>query len=246
MKRLYFILFLSVSISGAAQENILSYEELMRKDTSLQGEITNHFYLSVNEFYYSHFRFPTEIDELFDYMFHNLSIYAYGQSFPTNIQHILSINKSSFSLLQIADSLSIRYDNKVFGTFQRPYDCDGCCTLHYADFVRNGFIQYDCLTEKIEEKFYHKIWHVFNKCTKHNNGTRLFYHTESEDSVLIYSGMVYSFQDNTLTVHDICRFSFSQNFSLRYYALLKKKVFRFCKKYDYDEIRFTTPFVNEK
>ena len=40
MKRLCFILFLSVSISGAAQENVLSYEELMRKDTALQGEIT--------------------------------------------------------------------------------------------------------------------------------------------------------------------------------------------------------------
>lgn len=239
--QLLLIIFL-INYSFSQENRILSYKEMVKMDSVFNNEIQNHLYLASYEFYYAYFQFPSNIDTFFSFAFKSLSIYTKQHPFPKNIRQLLTDNKFSFSLNYNRDTLVVLYEDMVFLSFVKPFSCAEFNEIgSYAGFIKNGTICNGNYASKLENLFCHKIWKLYHHSVSDLSGK----HIISDGSpALIHIGMTYDFFQDSLIVHNIC--SLTAELYQPYYTSLKKLSIHFCRKYGYDGLFFSAPFVTEK
>lgn len=239
--QLLLIIFL-INYSFSQENKILSYKEMVKMDSVFNNEIQNHLYLASYEYYYAYFQFPSNIDTFFSFAFKSLSIYTKRHPFPGDIQQLLTNNKSFFSLNQSRDTLVVLYKDSVLLSFVKPFSCaEFNETGSYAGFIKNGTVCNGNYAGKLEKRFCHKIWKLYHYFVSNLSGQ----HIISDGSpALIHIGMTYDFFQDTLIVHKIC--PINAELYQPYYSSLKVLSIHFCRKYGYDGLFLSAPFVTEK
>ena len=241
----FFQLFLIVFLFNYcfSQENrMLSYKEITDADSVFNYEIQNHLYLASYEYYYTYFQFPSNIDTFFSFAFKSLSIYTKRHPFPNDIQQLLTNNKSYFSLNQSRDTLAVLYKDTVLLSFVKPFSCAEFNEIgSYAGFIKNNIVCNGSYACKLENHFCHKLWKLYHHSVSNLSGQHIL---SDEKSSLIHIGMTYDFFQDTLIVYNIC--PITEELYQPYYSSLKVLSRFFCRKYGYDGLFFSVPFVTEK
>lgn len=240
MRRMFFILLiLNLFYVCPSQNTTVSFKELLEIDSAFNFEITNYMYLSSNEYYYSHFCFPSSIDTLFRYMFESLSLNSKQHPFPNNIKTLLTANQPSFNVHITQSELLVLYGDSVFFSFDVPFSCDEFNGIGpYAGFIQNNAICNDNRASKLEFLFNHLVWKQYAHSVNKTHGQ----HIVGEDNLSLgYIGLTYNMLTDSLFVHNIC--SYKQELHQPYYISLQKLSHRFCRKHKYDGLFFLAPFV---
>ena len=240
-KRTILLLLMLIFFCDCQSQNIgISYNE-RGADSTLYFEIENYMYLSSYEYYFSHFCFPSTIDTLFYFMLESLSLHSKQHPFPDNIKKLLTSNKGSFNVQANRNKLMVFYNDTLFFSTDKPFMCGEFCeTGPYAGFTRNGVACHDRRAYKIEKLFNHFVWKryarfVDNSCCQHI--------VDEDNLTLGYIGLTYNSQQDSLFIHNIC--SYKMELYKPYYSSLQKLSRRFCRKYNYDGLCYSAPFVFE-
>lgn len=233
------LLLLLLTYNCFSQQKKLCFGELSEKDASLNFEITNCLYQSSYEYWYSHFKYPSTIDNLFDFMFKNILDFKTTKTFSQDVKDVLVVNRSLFTLYSTQNELVILYADSVFCSFSIACSCGEFSeTGSFVGFVKDNVIQKDNKANKLDKLFKHKLWNIYRQSINKLSGRHI---VEKNGLSLVHVGMTYDYQKDTLVVHNIC--PYYADLHKKYYTSLKLLSSRFCHKNNYDYLFFSTPFV---
>jgi len=233
------LLLLLLTRNGFSQQNKLCFRELSEKDASLDFEITNCLYQSSYDYWFSHFKYPADIDNLFDFMFKNTFYFKTTKPFSQDIKDVLVVNRSSFTLYSTPNELLIFYADSVFCSFSISCSCGEFNEIgSFVGFVKDNVIQKDNKANKLDKLFRHKLWNIYKRFVNNLSGRHV---VEENGLSLVHVGITYDYQKDTLVVHNMC--PYYADLHKKYYSSLKLLSSSFCHKNNFDYLFFSTPFV---
>lgn len=237
----FFLMLLMLNIFQYCQSQnpSFSHKELLETDSALNFGITNFMYLSIYEYYYSHFQFPSSTDTLFCFMLESLSMNEKQLSLPKDIKKQLIDNKPYFRIHISQNNLLVLFRDSTYLYLDVPYTCEEFCEMgSYAGFVRNKVICNDSQANRLEKLFNHRVWKYYVRSVNKLQGQHV---VSCDNQSLGYIGLTYNMQTDILVAHNLC--SYEMGMFQPYYDSLHELSRHFCHKYQYDGLFFSAPFV---